>query len=236
MSKKAKKTEGLRSRDFTLIELLVVIAIIAILASMLLPALGNARIAGKRIHCASNLSNIGKMIITYYDDYEYMVPSAMKIGSNGYKWNEILSHLYLTSPKYTSAWCKNNKYPMMAGTIFACEQMSEANPLSASLNNSSFTYNRLAFLPNENKSPWAFLTTVDNYSLIQMKNPSRNLLLIDGNNNGSISESWHISQTQRVDYRHLRQANILCADSHVETSKNGANPKNLSLDGGKTVF
>lgn len=221
---------------FTLIELLVVIGIIAILASLLLPALGNARIAGKRIHCANNLSNIGKLIIFYHDDYDYMVPSAMKIGTNGYKWNELLFNLYFTSSKYSSAWHRNNKYPIMYETIFACDQTSEVNPTFISHNNSSFTYNRFAFLPNENKSPWAFLTTVDYYPLIKMKNPSRNLLLIDSNNKGGISQSWHINQSQRVDYRHGRQANVLFADSHIEATKYGANPKNLSLDGGKTIF
>ena len=58
-----------RSKAFTLIELLVVIAIIAILASLLLPALGRARESGKRAVCASNLHQIGVAATMYVDDW-----------------------------------------------------------------------------------------------------------------------------------------------------------------------
>ncbi len=63
-------------RRFTLIELLVVISIIAILASMLLPALSRAREAGLKSDCAGNIRQIGVMMSLYTDDNDDWIPSA----------------------------------------------------------------------------------------------------------------------------------------------------------------
>jgi prepilin-type N-terminal cleavage/methylation domain-containing protein len=102
-----------RWHGFTLVELLVVIAIIAVLVSMLLPALGKARAAAEKSVCANNQRQLLLALHSYAAQFKGTLPSPVFDGDASYSslvyskvwqsWNDR----YLGSPTGQSLWTHN---------------------------------------------------------------------------------------------------------------------------------
>jgi prepilin-type N-terminal cleavage/methylation domain-containing protein len=87
---------SLRRRGFTLTELLVVIAIIALLAALLMPALGRVRTGAQRAVCLGNLRQIGMACDTYARDWEGRYPNNLYTAS---VFALILPYTYSLAPR-----------------------------------------------------------------------------------------------------------------------------------------
>lgn len=208
---------------FTLIELLITISIIAILASMLLPALNKARSYAKSIKCTGNTKQIGLAQLQYISDNNEIFPyfvdqtNGGTIGNNSYasSWATLYApYLSLSDQK-----ARNPDYT----TPLTCPSLRK---LVGGHYNITYGYNGVALgleCGITVKSDWG-KTILYPRKITHLKATSKQMThtdslydrsSMDGLNKGRFYLCGSSTMPTCIAYRHMRKANALYADGHV---------------------
>lgn len=192
------------SNRFTLIELLVVIAIIAILASMLLPALKKARESGYRIACTDNVKQLGMGMQYYLDNYDGWFPS----------WN----YRNLDDSTDPTGFWNNFVNREIAGGLvpdpISGVWICPSNPKYGwGYMDLSYGYNKTLGFYKKDGAPVA--SWLPNVNLKKVKRPT--LLVMMGDSDGDqYYDSMLGASNQVVGNRHSNGGNLVFVDQHVE--------------------
>ena len=210
-----REDRNMQRKLFTLLELLIVIGVIALLVSILLPALNQVRRRGRSIQCVNNLRQQGYCFLCYTDD------SRGWLFTGQYFYNHVFS--YAGYPDVVTMQKARNKRT----GIFACPQESARTKDSTGYKNSGWygispllssreTGKSSAEIPDPYMRHTVFLYA-------KITHPTNNFLRADGGSGSSWIQEFNgtvkSTETKRRElfgYNHQGKTNFLFLDMHVE--------------------
>jgi len=210
---------------FTLVELLVVITVIAILVSLLLPALANSKGAAQAIACAGNQRQIGIGISNVIDDGPPILGPGYFPPIDGYdsdslyfQWQLLVAEsLRMTMPSSNASW--RSQFDPAKARAFLCP--SNPIPSSSQLGGQWAAGNNLSYGYND----WPLGSKVgppnvqyynNNWKLSKAQKPSSVLMTADSDGDGKYDYQINLATVGAlIGGRHRKGANALFADGHV---------------------
>ncbi len=221
-------------RIFTLIELLIVIAIIAILASMLLPALNQARNKASQIACTNNQKQLFLVLHAYLDASDTRLPVYDNVIWKGApEWMHRLKDMGLVK---TADWKRYSCSKADFTVNYTSAEASKVTTFCYGINPGYMIEKRQLYYEHDGVSPWLFFRKNSNQRGVliykKLKSPSMVIMLADTKRGPDMPYNYN-----RIDIRNnygrfwdahgAKRCNIVYCDGHasaadvMEISRNG---------------
>ena len=250
MSQSRRATQG-----FTLVELLVVIGIIALLISMLLPALNRARQAANTVKCSANLRQIGQLVAIYTQANQGSFPPSFfngspsgdpndysQMGNTGGDWTTLLGGLI--DAKNGTTYGEAKVYSASnagARGVFTCPSVTQIATTDAFVCHYSAHPRLMASLSmadyDSTETGGAGSFYYKPYKVAQVQRSAEIMLIFDGSlwNGGGGTGVWNANVTaSQLDQGRIYWSNHLVLNSPEDTASymGGANPMDTSTNAG----